>query len=76
MDGSVCHEMHSSPEEGLGPGEEKAHPGYLSTRLAPLSWGFCCDFRTTFGLSLLGIWAVSVCTTGRTKMKEFIIITI
>lgn len=47
VDGSVCLEMHRSPEEGLGPQEEKAYPGVLSTRLAPLSWGFCYDFRTT-----------------------------
>lgn len=52
MDGSVCHEMHRSPEEGVGPQEKKSHPVGLSARLATLSWDFCYDFRTTFSLRL------------------------
>lgn len=62
MDGAVYHEKHKCLE-GPGPAEEEVHPDGPSTRLAQVSWGFHHEFRTTFSISLSGIWAISVWTT-------------
>lgn len=63
------------PLEGSRP-EEEALPHDPSSRLPPHSWGSHYNFRSNFSLSLLGIWAIAVCTVGIPRMKGFIMMAI
>jgi len=62
--------------EGSGPKEEAAHPDGPSTRLAPVTWAFPYDFRTTFSLKFWRNWTVSVCNIAISMTVCFVIIII